>query len=282
MLQTAPSRRGWRLYAAAAGLVLVALATPPLARAQDANPWDRFVGAEAPGYPDPDALVGVFTDLLAAGDIDGTLAMLGLTPEARTSDNFDEDFAMVASFAQAEKVALRDLDADRKILLLGRDVWPFPFPIVHTGGSWMFDTVAGLDEIINRRIGENEIQAIATERDYVSAQEVYWQTDWDEDGVVEYAQRLISTPETFDGLYWPSGDGVPASPAGAYIEEAALPGEDSDGYFGYRFRILKGQGSNIAGGAYDYVINGNMITLPSPPRLRLTSLRPIAASERVP
>ncbi|MCB1488934.1 MAG: DUF2950 domain-containing protein, partial [Bauldia sp.] len=223
-----------------------------------AHPWDRFVGAEATGYPDPGALVDAFTTALAASDIDTTLTILGLTPDAVTSDNFNEDFEMVQSFA-AEKVSLRDLDADRKILLLGRDVWPFPFPIVHNGDSWMFDTVAGLDEIINRRIGENELQAITTERDYVSAQEAYWQTDWDDDGVVEYAQRLISTPGTYDGLYWPSGDGIPASPAGAYIEEAALPDGESDGYFGYRYRVLTGQGDNIAGGAYDYVINGNMI-----------------------
>jgi hypothetical protein len=86
---------------------------------------------------------------------------------------------------------MRDLGDDRRILVIGRDVWPFPFPIVLTDGKWAFDTEAGLEEIVNRRIGENELMAISTARGYVDAQETYWPTDWDGDGVPEYAQNLI-------------------------------------------------------------------------------------------
>ena len=126
-------------------------------------------------------------------------------------------------------------------------------------GKWAFDTIAGLEEVINRRIGENELTTVANLRAYVDAQEDYKETDWDEDGVGEYAQKLISTPETYDGLYWEPGDGVPESPFGSLISQAELATAAEDGYFGYRYRILSGQGANVAGGQYDYVINGNMI-----------------------
>lgn len=247
------------ILAAATFLALQPVSMSPQAIAQDqGHPWDAYVGEGSPGFEDPAALVDAFAAGLAAGDMEATVGILGLAPEAIDSNDFDAQFARVRD-AVAERVILDDAGEDRVILLLGRDLWPFPFPVVREDATWSFDTEAGLDEIVNRRIGENEIQAIATSREYVTAQEVYRETDWDEDGVLEFAQQLISTPETFDGLYWPSGEGVPASPAGASIEEGALPDQPGDGYFGYRFRILTGQGDNIAGGAYDYVINDNMI-----------------------
>ncbi|MCP4381196.1 MAG: DUF2950 domain-containing protein [Hyphomicrobiales bacterium] len=237
----------------------IVLAPTALAQEEGANPWDRFVGAEPTAFDEPAALVAAFESALQNGDVEATVELLGLDlDETLASDGFDTQFQRVRA-AAAELITMRQAGEDRLILVLGRDVWPFPFPVVRQDGQWAFDTVAGLDEVINRRVGENEIQAITTTRNYVTAQEIYRETDWDDDGVVEYAQHLISTPETFDGLYWPSGAGVPASPAGAYIEEGALPDENTRGYFGYRFRILSGQGDNIAGGAYDYIINGNMI-----------------------
>jgi hypothetical protein len=102
---------------------------------------------------------------------------------------------------------------------------------------------------------------IATMRAYVDAQETYKRTDWDGDGVLEYAQRLISTPGNYDGLYWEDGEGVPDSPAGPFVSENELvQANDRDiGYYGYHFQVVKGQGDKVAGGRYDYVINGNMI-----------------------
>jgi hypothetical protein len=115
--------------------------------------------------------------------------------------------------------------------------------------------------MIDRRVGENELEAIETVRAYVGAQRIYDDIDWDEDGVLEYAQNLISTPGSYDGLYWQPGDGVPDSPAGPFVSQTALnkASDPNAGYFGYHFRVLKAQGAGVAGGAYNYVINGNMI-----------------------
>ena len=120
---------------------------------------------------------------------------------------------------------------------------------------------AGLEEIINRRVGENELQAIETTRAYVEAQRDYAADDHDGDGVLEYAQKLLSSEGQTDGLYWPTDEINGVSPAGDLVtDQAALDkAKAGGGYYGYRFRILTGQGDNVAGGAYDYVINGNMI-----------------------
>jgi hypothetical protein len=128
-------------------------------------------------------------------------------------------------------------------------------------GKWSFDTIAGLEEVINRRIGENELEAIETARAYIEAQRDYAMEDRDADGVLEYAQKLVSSDGQTDGLYWPVEQGDGESPAGAFVSEQQLrkAKEKGDGYFGYRFRILRAQGNNIAGGRYDYVINDNMI-----------------------
>ncbi len=149
---------------------------------------------------------------------------------------------------------------DRRVLNIGDELWPLPFPITKgEDGKWAFDTYAGIEEVINRRVGENEIEAIATARSYVEAQQDYASADRDGDGVLEYAQKLLSSEGQTDGLYWPRpGEGD--SPAGSFVDQAALEKVKEDkGYFGYRFRILTGQGDNIAGGKHDYVINGNMI-----------------------
>ena len=129
-------------------------------------------------------------------------------------------------------------------------------------GKWAFDTYAGLEEIANRRVGENEISTVETVRAYVDAQEDYASEDRDGDGVLEYAQKLISSDGQHDGLYWPSeqkgGEESPAGPAladGNALEKARA----GLGYNGYRYRILTRQGENVAGGKFDYIINGNMI-----------------------
>lgn len=239
-----------------AAFLIFAHAAVPATAAED---YEALLGAEPEAFDSADALVKAFTDRLAAGDKDGVLRLLGLKPEAALArEDFDDNFAEVQAEA-AERLAVDSPTPDRRILILGDQLWPFPFPAVETNGKWAFDTVDGLDEIVNRRIGENELQTIATLRAYVDAQELYHDTDWDDDGVREYARRLVSTPGTYDGLYWPSGGRVPESPAGASINADEVATAAADGYFGYRYRILESQGANVAGGAYDYVINGNMI-----------------------
>jgi Skp family chaperone for outer membrane proteins len=155
----------------------------------------------------------------------------------------------------------------RSELEIGKDQWPFPVPLVKTEGGWFFDTDAGKEEIINRRIGRNELGALESVRAYVEAQREYASRDRDGDGVLEYAQKILSSPEQKDGLYWPEDTGGELSPIGPLIAEAQGKGylTNADGsagpqpYRGYYFRILKSQGQNAPGGKYDYIINGNMI-----------------------
>jgi hypothetical protein len=154
--------------------------------------------------------------------------------------------------------------ADRRVLLIGEEAWPMPVPIVRTGERWRFATEEGEDELVNRRIGGNERSAIQVLRAYIDAQRAYAARDRDGDGVLQYAQKLASTPGKRDGLYWPAdpAKGEEASPFGPLIAEAApyLKGHKAgDPYRGYRFRILTRQGKHAPGGAYNYVINGRMI-----------------------
>ena len=186
--------------------------------------------------------------------------LLGLDAAKLTAEEGVKDtFAKIRENA-AEKVVVRDL-GDVQYIDLGDELWPFPFPIARDdGGKWAFDTDAGVEEIINRRVGENELEAIETARAYVEAQRDYAAEDRDDDGVLEYAQKLLSSEGQTDGLYWPADDVNGESPAGDFADQAAIDkAKAGEGYFGYRFRILTQQGDNVAGGAYDYIINGNMI-----------------------
>ena len=150
---------------------------------------EEFIGAKAPTFDDPAAVADAFKAALAADDRAGLARLLGLDPETMlASEDYNERFAEVRDLANWLLV-VKSLAEDRRILLLGRELWPFPSPIVETDGKWAFDTVAGLEEVVNRRIGENELMAIETARGYVDAQEAYKETDWDGDGVPEYAQN---------------------------------------------------------------------------------------------
>ncbi|SJM31263.1 conserved exported hypothetical protein [Mesorhizobium delmotii] len=229
------------------------------AEASTVKDLESFVGEAPTPFATVDELVEAFRKALEENDKEAVASLLGLSPsEVLKSKEVEASFPEIREEA-AKAIAVKELASDRRSLLLGNQVWPFPFPVVQTEGKWAFDTIAGLEEVINRRIGENELTTVANLRAYVEAQEDYKETDWDEDGVGEYAQKLISTPGTYDGLYWQPGDGVPESPFGSLISQAELATAAEDGYFGYRYRILNGQGANVAGGQYDYVINGNMI-----------------------
>jgi hypothetical protein len=159
---------------------------------------------------------------------------------------------------------LRDSGADRRVLLIGADAWPMPIPIVRVGERWRFASEEGADEILNRRIGANERNAIYVLRAYIDAQRTYASKDRDGDGVLQYARKLGSTPGKQDGLYWDAdaAKGEEPSPFGPLIAESAayLEGhKPGDAYRGYHFKILTGQGKAAPGGAYSYLINGRMI-----------------------
>jgi hypothetical protein len=161
---------------------------------------------------------------------------------------------------------LERVSDSRVELEVGTDHWPFPIPLVRGTGGWFFDATAGREEILNRRIGRNELAVLATLRAYVEAQREYATRDQDGDEVLEYAQRLISTPGSKDGLYWPTKLDGTISPLGPLFARAELagyrakaPNGASQPFHGYYFKLLTRQGKNAPGGKYDYVINGNMI-----------------------
>ena len=159
---------------------------------------------------------------------------------------------------------VREPSADRRVLIIGAEAWPMPIPIVRSGDRWRFATEEGEDELINRRVGGNERNAIYVLRAYIDAQRAYASKDRDGDGVLQYARKLGSTPGKQDGLYWDADPtkGEERSPFGPLIAESAtyLEGhKPGDAYRGYHFKILTGQGKNAPGGAYSYLINGRMI-----------------------
>ena len=194
-------------------------------------------------------------------DLAAVATLLGLDPaKLKTADGIADRLSEMQ--AAAAKLISVSGEGDRRIISLGPQVWPFPFPLVKSAkdGKWAFDPKAGVQEIANRRIGENELNAMETARLYVDAQRDYASADHDGDGVLEFARKLISTRGKTDGLYWPPEQGDGESPIGPGLDPGALDkAEAGKGYFGYRFRILERQGKNIAGGPYNYVINGHMI-----------------------
>lgn len=163
--------------------------------------------------------------------------------------------------AAQKKLTLRKDTADRVILVIGEHDWPFPIPLVRSGTDWRFHTAEGFEEIVNRRIGANELNVIAACRAYLWAQRQYASKIRDKSGVRKFAQRLVSTAGAQDGLYWaPAVANGEESPFGPQIAEFLQTGRKAgDPYHGYYFRVLTRQGNHVPGGRYSYVINGNMI-----------------------
>jgi hypothetical protein len=166
----------------------------------------------------------------------------------------------VAKAKEKTQVSIDPKTRTRAFLLVGNDDWPFPIPIVKRGPKWSFDTAAGKREILNRRVGANELDAIAICRGYVEAQHEYALKPRNGYDVNQYAQRIISTPGTQDGLAWQNGDGRWGGPVGEKAAEAIQKGYHSgDPYHGYFFKVLKGQGPAAPLGQMDFVVKGLMI-----------------------
>jgi hypothetical protein len=186
------------------------------------------------------------------------------------SDDEVQQAAGLEAFAKhlTEKTDLVKENDSTVILHIGNENWPFPIPIVRKDGHWFFDTEAGKEEILNRRIGENELTAVLVCRTYVKAQREYALKDWENTGVLAYAQKLRSDPGRKNGLFWRTKPGEEISPFGELVAQAWKEGykrskaafrEESTPFHGYYFRLLTRQGKNAPGGKYNYVINGNMV-----------------------
>jgi len=188
----------------------------------------------------------------------------GASKFVRSGDPVQDEEAREAFVAAYDKAVKFERAGDTKAtLLVGPGEFPFPYPLVAKNGRWQFDARQGNEQVLDRRIGRNELAAIKVCLAYVDAQREYANRDRDGNGLLEYAQKLISTPGAHDGLYWPNNAGEPASPLGPLAANARGQGGDRPGagapYHGYLYRILTSQGKDAAGGAYDYIVDGKMI-----------------------
>jgi DUF2950 family protein len=221
-------------------------------------------------FASPEEAVKALVDAIKANNNPELLAIFGHGSEDVFSSgdeiadkNTHEKFISLYE----EKNKLEKETPDKVVLDIGSDDWPLPIPIVRKGNVWVFDTKAGSEEILSRRIGRDELDAIQAMHGYVDAQRDYVTKDRDGNGFVEFAQRIISTGGKRDGLYWDSKEGEEESPLGPLFAEAEKVGynpkkkqnDQPIPFHGYLYKILKGQGKNAPGGQYDYVVDGKMI-----------------------
>ena len=207
--------------------------------------------------------------IAAAGKNDTKTLIAILGPEGKSlvdSGDAVSDKADLAAFVQKAKektvIEYEIADPDVAVIVVGNDDWPAPVPIVKgAGGKWRFDSKSGAREILARRIGGNELDAIAILRGYDDAQLEYAEVKHDGSGMLQYAQKWVSSPGKQDGLSWKNADGTFAGPMGDEIAEAVAAGytDKTKPYNGYYFKILTAQGPSAPKGARSYVVNGAMI-----------------------
>jgi len=222
-------------------------------------------GAPQKTFTSPEDAAAALVQAVKAHDRTGTFAVLGDVADWISSGDAVADRATADRFVtayEAKHAIVRD--GDKATLTIGDDDFPFAFPLVKSGDAWHFDTAAGNDELLTRRIGGNELDAIKVLQAIADAEADYASEPRGRDGVVQYATKFASTPGKRDGLYWPTKEGEPPSPLGALVAEAAGEGYKTDQksptpYHGYFYRMLKGQGKNAESGAFDYVVRGREI-----------------------
>jgi len=229
--------------------------------------WTGFAReTQQKAFVSPPAAMQALVGALRAEDKQSLLAILGpegediLSSGDPVADKADRD-RFLATYD--DKVDFAPRENDQVEVILGHDNWPCPIPLVKGDQGWFFDTEAGKDEILSRRIGRNELDTIQVCEGYVEAQREYASADREQDGIIQYAQKVISDPNRRNGLYWEPAEGEVPSPAGPFMARAAAEGykrgDKPIPFHGYYYRILKAQGSNAPGGAYNYVINGHMV-----------------------
>jgi hypothetical protein len=218
-------------------------------------------------FGSPEEAMKAIVETVKTGDTKGIMAILG--PEGDDIISSGDQVADKNALERFVKVYGEKVDfvkerEDRVSIIIGNDNWPFPIPIVKKGEGWIFDTKAGREEVLNRRIGRNELNAIQVCLAYVEAQQEYASTDREQDGIIQYAQKFASDPYRRNGLYWEPAEGEDPSPLGPFAAKAAAEGyrraaDKPTPYEGYYYKILKGQRKSAPGGAYSYVINGHMV-----------------------
>jgi hypothetical protein len=248
---------GWNRISTAITLLLLLL-LPAIAHAAQAT------------YSTAGKAVESLVSAVRAHNNDQLISVLG--PEARDiifSGDAVADKNLLEIFLKSyeEKHQIVAGKKGSMILVVGKNDWPMPIPVVRKSGKWLFDTTAGKEEILNRRIGRNELSAIQICLAVLDAQRDYVALESNAAGLHEYASRFISEPGKKNGLYWPTAGNEPQSPLGSLVaqagEEGYKAGQSSTGstrpFYGYRFRLLTRQGANAPGGSIDYMVNGKLI-----------------------
>jgi len=255
-------------YAAAlAALGALLLILPPTGRAQ--------TSAGQKTFKTPEAAVKELVAVVKAKNDDVLFAVIGTEMKGvlSTGDpNLDAQEREAFLTAAKNRIDIeQDGDnANRRIAYFGKAQWPFPAPLVKQGDAWRFDGAEGRQEVEDRRIGNNELDEIDACYGYVDAQLEYASQDRMGDGVLQFAQKLVSTPGKKDGLYWSNADGGDMSPLGVFIAEASRPsadttaaalekGERAASYAGYTAKILTAQGENAVGGARNFLVEGRLL-----------------------
>jgi hypothetical protein len=252
------------MFALACACTVGAAAAQSAAKPAVTNP--TLAGDHVEMFPSPEKAADA---LVAAAENFDIITLMDIFGPAGRDAVFTGEFALDRQHAQnfaaeakeKKKVTIDPKRADRAFLLVGNEDWPFPVPIVKKGQSWFFDGSAGKQELVYRRIGANELDAIQICHGYVEAQHAYALQARDVYDVNQYAQRIISSPGKQDGLAWQNADGTWAGPIGEKIAHAIEEGytPDSDPYHGYFFKILKGQGPAAPLGQMNFVVEKVMI-----------------------
>jgi hypothetical protein len=254
--------RAWSFGARLALFVWFAACTGLVSAAEAAKPRPPQT------FATPEAAVDALVDAARSHDVDALLVVLGDAAEPLVSSGDDVADAAARERFVAQYDEAHDLvaDGDSKYTLeLGDDRWPMPMPLVEEGGRWSFDVDSGIDELVYRRIGHNEIGAIESCRGIVDAQKDYASEGHDGLPAGIYAQKLVSDPGKHNGLYWQSSPDERASPIGPFIASAAAEGyggrSNAEGprpYHGYIYRLLTAQGPHADGGARTYLKDGQL------------------------
>jgi hypothetical protein len=258
-----PNRSAWlrwiRLFASSLSLVFLTLALP-----------GRAAAADEQTFSSPQEAVNALVMAARTHDTNALHLIFGpaehdlVSPDAVQAA---EGFKMFVQHLTKKNQLFTNNDS-KVTLEIGTNGWPFPIPLVKQDGQWFFDTAAGKEEILARRIGRDEIGAINVCTAYVEAQREYASQDRLGDGVLAYAQFLRSTPGSHDGLFWPAKPGEELSPLGplvaqahgeGYHRTAKMMNDQRAPYHGYYFKILTRQGKHAPGGKYNYIINGRML-----------------------
>lgn len=278
------------------GVVLGACLSAPIfaaaqqAPAKKAPPAATASGVAAKGFSTLQQAADAVVDAAAKFDVDALEQIFGsagkdivLTGEVAQDRQKAADFA--AKAGEKKSVSVDPNNKSRATLVVGNDDWPFPVPIVKRGGQWYFDAKAGEKEMLYRRVGANELDAIQICHGYVEAQHEYAMKKREGYDVNQYAQRIISTQGKQDGLAWQNADGSWGGPIGENIARAIGQGYQSrtEPYHGYYFKVLKGQGPAAPLGTMDYVVKGVMIggfaLVAAPAEYRVTGVKTFIVSD---